>query len=69
MMARMVGDADDGAALVSWVKEARGKGAGFYSDLKWKRREKEVKGGEESLLMRQGSAYLVIINKVCRQSS
>ena len=33
-MARMVGDADDGVALVSWVTEARGKGAGFYSNLK-----------------------------------
>jgi len=29
MMARMVGDADDGATLVSWVNEAREKGAGF----------------------------------------
>jgi len=48
----MMGDADDGAALVSWVNEARGKGAGFYSDLKCKRREREVEGGEESWLMR-----------------
>ena len=69
MMARMVCDADYGVALVSWVKEARGRGAGFYSDLKLKRREKKVEGGEESRLMQNESTYLVIINKVCRQSS
>jgi len=34
MMAKMVGDADDGIVLVSWVKEARGKGVHFYSDQK-----------------------------------